>query len=61
MEWNTGLVLGALLALPGAIAAQSADELAALGHAALERRDPRVAIEHFNAALDADSMDYAAN
>ena len=61
MRWNTGLVLTALVTLPGTIAAQGAGGLAALGHAALARRDPRVAIEHFNAALDADSMDYAAN
>lgn len=55
------LVICALVAMPGTLGAQSAGELAALGHAALARRDPRVAVEHFRAALELDSMSSAAN
>ena len=55
------IVLWLAVAMPAPLAAQSAADLAALGHGALERRDPRVALEHFTAAMELDSMDYAAN
>ena len=51
----------ALLCLAGRAAAQTADQVADLGAAARERREPRVALDHFRAALAMDSMHYAAN
>ena len=54
-------LLGLLVGMPYALRAQDADALAALGHAALERRDPRVALVHFAAVFAMDSMHYAAN
>ena len=50
-----------LAGAPGVLRAQDADALATLGHGALERRDPSVALVHFAAAFQADSMHYAAN
>ena len=58
------IVALAALARPGlAQDAQglSADQLAALGAASREARDPRAALIHFQAALAVDSMHYAAN
>ena len=61
MRGRIAPVLVALAVMPGAIGAQSSAELSVLGHAALERRDPRVAVEHFTAGLELDPADYAAN
>lgn len=49
-----------LAAAPGA-AQQDVAVLSALGHAAWERREPLVALEHFRAVLARDSLDYVAN
>ena len=61
MRGRIAPVLVALAVMPGAIGAQSSAELSVLGHAALERRDPRVAVEHFTAGLELHPADYAAN
>ena len=61
MRWGIGLLLVAVIARGAPLGAQDARELAALGHAALERRDPRVAMEHFAAGLRLDSANYAAS
>lgn len=54
------LLSGALVARPLA-AQQDAAALAALGHAARDRGDPRVALDHYAAALARDSLNYDAN
>jgi FimV-like protein len=63
---NAVLVIMALAALARPGLAQDAgglgaDELAALGAASHEARDPRAALIHFQAALAVDSMHYLAN
>ena len=61
MPLTLRLALALLFGAPSLLAAQDADWLAGLGHVARERRDPAVALEHFEAALALDSMHYAAN
>jgi tetratricopeptide (TPR) repeat protein len=61
LDRAAGILLGMLSMAPAVSLAQSAEELATLGHAALERRDPRVALVHFAAAFQVDSMHYGAN
>ena len=61
MRAGMALMIAAMSGIPGALGAQDTEALSALGHAALERRDPRVAVEHFTAGLALDSANYAAS
>jgi tetratricopeptide (TPR) repeat protein len=55
------LLLSAAHAARPLAAQQDAAALAALGHAARDRGDPRVALDHYAAALARDSLHYEAN
>jgi tetratricopeptide (TPR) repeat protein len=50
-----------LAVLRSTLVAQAAADHVAMGVAAAEVRDPRIALQHYQAALDQDSMNYDAN
>ncbi|HEX2250297.1 MAG TPA: hypothetical protein VHH32_08095, partial [Gemmatimonadales bacterium] len=54
----TGVYLG-VLSWP--VNAQGAADHVAMGIAAADVRDPRTALQHYQAALDQDSLNYEAN
>lgn len=56
-----GVVMAAALVLPRAVPAQDLASYRAAGLAARESRDAAAAVEHFEAALALDSLDYIAN